>query len=89
MTPEQFRANAAGYLDSAATLINTVTNTLQVGAAMKGPGGKPMVEYPLAMLQELEEAKAKLLRVSEWMLSPHNAALEQSGGAHMAPRADG
>ena len=76
MSPEQFRANAAGYLDSAETLIGTVVEVLKVGERQK-INGKPKVEVPPAVYAELLEAQEQINRVSNWILSPINTKFEK------------
>ena len=76
MSPEQFRANAAGYLDSAETLIGTVMEALKAGEGQK-INGKPKVEVPPAVYAELFEAREQINRVSNWILSPMNTKFEK------------
>ncbi|NBW22765.1 MAG: hypothetical protein EBR82_83950 [Caulobacteraceae bacterium] len=75
MKPEAFRANMAGYLDSAATLINQVQAAIGEGAAIKTKAG-PKVNCPPAMLDQLREAVERIDRCSEWLVSEHNTGFE-------------
>lgn len=76
MTPGEFRANAAGYLDSASTLLRTVTETLKTGETMKAPNGQRLVECPPAIHEVLAEADERLQRVAGWLLSPIDVKFE-------------
>jgi hypothetical protein len=78
MTPGEKRANVAGYIDAATTLIDNVAIALQT-AAIPQPG-IPRTETPPAMFEQLAEVKRILMQCAEWMLSPHNSELEKKGG---------
>lgn len=69
MNGREFRANAAGWLDSATTLTRTVIETLKAGEQMKDETGRrPKVECPQAVYQELMAAESHLARVASWLL---------------------
>lgn len=78
MTPDQFRANAAGYIDSACMLVDEVVRTLD------HPEGKKRATVPAALFEQLKEARRIMSQCAEWMISPHNSALESTGGARLA-----
>jgi hypothetical protein len=68
MNGREFRANAAGWLDSATTLTRTVIETLKAGQDMRDEHGRPKVECPQAVYQELLAAESHLARVASWLL---------------------
>lgn len=68
MNPSEFRANAAGYLDGAATLVRTVQDALKVGETMKDERNQPKVACPPAIYELLAEADARLSKVAGWLL---------------------
>jgi len=72
MGPSEFRANAAGYLDSASTLIRTVTETLRTGQSTLDERGRPKTDTPQAVYDVLAEADERLQRVAAWFLDPAN-----------------
>lgn len=77
MNAAEFRANAAGYLDSATMLTRTVVEALRAGEQMMDETGRRRkVECPQAVYDELMEAEKHLVKVAGWLIDPANAKLE-------------
>lgn len=77
MKASEFRANAAGYLDAATTLVRTVETTFREGEKIKDEHGRPKVECPDTIHKLLSEADQALSRVSDWLISPDTFGLDK------------
>ena len=77
MNAEEFRANLAGYLDSAETLLQTVRETIKAGEKIKMPDGRKKIDVPPVIFSELLEASETINRGSNWILSPKNNSIEK------------
>lgn len=78
MKSSEFRANIAGFIDGAHSLVQTVVNVLEKGNEPSPDPKQPRkVEVPPALFEQLVEAQERLQRVSEWLISPHNNSLER------------
>ena len=80
MTPEAWRANVAGYLDAAGSLIGTVDATVKAGMEMKDEKGRPLVHAPQALFDQMNEARRILAQCSEWVISPFNRTKDEVSG---------
>jgi hypothetical protein len=77
MKAAEFRANAAGYLDSATMLTRTVIEALRAGEQMTDETGRRQkIACPSALYDQLMDAEKLLQRVAGWLLDPTNARLE-------------
>ena len=78
MKAAEFRANAAGYLDSATMLTRTVIEALRAGEAMSDETGRRQkIACPPAVYDQLMDAEKLLQRVAGWLIDPANTKLEQ------------
>lgn len=74
MKPAEIRANAAGYLDGARTLVRTVEETFKT---LEGNKTGPRVECPTAIYECMEAAEKSLQQVSDWLVHPDNFGLDK------------
>lgn len=77
MKASEFRANAAGNLDAATTIVRTVSETFRRGEELKDERGQKKVECPPAIYKLLSDADEALSKVSDWLLSPDNFGLDK------------
>ena len=81
MKSHAWRGNIAGWLDAADSNIEIVVSVLTQGAERKNNKGVPLVQAPPAVFEQLEEARDRLQRVSDWMISSQNSVeLEDQNG---------
>ena len=77
MKTAEFRANAAGYLDSATMLTRTVIEALRAGEAMTDETGRRQkISCPRVLYDQLMDAEKLLQRVAGWLIDPANTSLE-------------
>lgn len=76
MSPGEKRANAAGYLDAANTLVARVSEDLRIVSTAQNPRTPAAFQIPPALFEQLAEAQRILGQCADWMISPHNAELE-------------
>jgi len=71
MRPDAWRANVAGFFDSADALVGQVETTFVKASSL---------HVPPAVTEQMAEARRILRQLSEWMVDPHNSALEKRNG---------
>ncbi len=71
MTPDAWRANIAGMFDGAEAIVGTVATTFSKASHL---------HVPPAVDEQIAEARRILRQLSEWMVDPHNSALEKRNG---------
>lgn len=76
MTPSEFRANAAGYIDGATVLVDQVITSLRAASSTPHVSIPAKLQASPQLLEQLAEARRILAQCAEWMISPHNSELE-------------
>lgn len=80
MRREAWRANVAGFLDAAESLIGTVDATIKAGMELKDERGAPMIAAPPDLFAQLAEARRIVSQCSEWIVSPFNKTKDETRG---------